>query len=255
MTAALEVEALKLWRAPAARFAALAVVLGVPALALGFVAAVERAPGSQAAAKVAPMIIGDGLAAALGLAGQVLSVGLLLAGGVVVSWSFGREHTDGTIGSLLRLPTSRRAVVLAKVLLLLAWGLVVVGLTVALTVLVGVVAGIGALDGAAAAAAGRALAVGTTTALLTVPFAWVASVLRGYLAGIAAMLGVVVVTQVVTVLGAGAWFPYAAPGMWAGLGGAEVAGRVMPLQLWLAVPVAALGAGATVLAWERMEAR
>lgn len=255
MTAALEVEALKLWRATAARVAALAVALGVPALALGLVLAVERAPGSQAAVKVAPMITGDGLASALGLAGQVLSIGLLLAGGVVVSWSFGREHTDGTIGSLVRLPTSRRAVVLAKVLLLLTWGLVVSVATIALTVLLGAAGGIGVVDDAAVAAAGRALAVGATTTLLTVPFAWVASVLRGYLAGIAALLGVVVVTQVVTVLGAGAWFPYAAPGMWAGLGGPVVAAQVVPLQLWLAVPVAVLGAAATVLAWERMEVR
>ncbi|MBC7292168.1 MAG: ABC transporter permease [Actinotalea sp.] len=255
MTAALEVEALKLRRATAARVAALAVVLGVPALSVGFVLAAQRAPGSQAAAKVAPMITGEGLAAPLGLAGQVLSIGLLLAGGVLVSWSFGREHADGTIGALAALPTSRRAIVLAKSVLLLAWGLAVAVATVALTVLLGLVTGAGPLDDAASAAAGRALAVGATTALLTLPFAWVASALRGYLAGIAALLGVVVATQVLTVVGAGAWFPYAAPAMWAGLGGPEVAERVVPLQLWLALPVALLGVGATVRAWDRMEVR
>jgi|GEM_PF-3688245 len=52
--------------------------------------------------------------------------------------------------------------------------------------------------------------------------------LRGYLPGISALLGVVVVTQIVTVLGAGAWFPYAAPGMWSGMGGAETAAGVCP---------------------------
>lgn len=255
MTAAIEVEALKLRRATAARVAALAVVLGVPALSVGFVLAAERAPGSQLAVKVAPMLAGTGLQAQVALAAQVLSVGLLLAGGVVVSWSFGREHADGTVGSLVALPTPRRAIVLAKVTLLLAWGVAVTLGTVVLTVLLGLAAGMGSLDGAALAAAGRGLVVGATTTLLTLPFAWVASALRGYLAGIAALLGVVVVTQVLTVVGAGAWFPYAAPGMWAGLGGPDLAAEVLPLQLWLAVPVAALGTLAAVRTWQRMEVR
>jgi len=255
MSAAIEVEALKLWRATAARVAALAVVVGVPVMSVGFVLAAERAPGSQLAVKVAPMITGTGLQAQVSLAAQVFSIGLLLAGGVVVSWSFGREHADGTVGSLVALPTSRRAIVLAKATLLLTWGIGVTLGTVVLVVLLGLAAGMGSFDAAALGAAGRALAVGATTTLLTLPFAWVASALRGYLAGIAALLGVVVVTQVVTVVGAGAWFPYAAPGMWAGLGGPDLAAEVLPVQLWLAVPVAVLGTVAAVRSWERMEVR
>jgi ABC-2 type transport system permease protein len=33
----------------------------------------------------------------------------------------------------------------------------------------------------------------------------------------------VVIIQVVTAFGAGAWFPYAAPGLWMGMGGAAAA--------------------------------
>lgn len=42
--------------------------------------------------------------------------------------------------------------------------------------------------------------------------------------------GVVVVTQVATVAGAGAWFPWAAPGTWAGMDSRAAAAAVTPLR-------------------------
>lgn len=255
MGAALEVEALKLWRATAARVAALAVVLGVPAVTTGFIAAAGAYPDSPMAMKVAPMLVGEGWAAQLGMAGQMLSVGLLLAAGVVVSWSYGREHTDGTFGALFAVAVPRRDVALAKAVLLLAWGTGVCVAAVAVTALAGLAVGHGAPGAEAVEAGGRAVVVGLLTVLLAMPLAFVASALRGYLPGIAALLGIVVVTQVVTVAGAGAWFPYAAPGMWAGLGGTAAAAAVVPAQLLLAVPVGVLGVAATAWWWDRAEVR
>ncbi|WNB87268.1 ABC transporter permease [Cellulomonas sp. ATA003] len=253
MAAALEVELLKLRRSVVARTGAVAVVGGVTALAAGFMALAGADSDSAVAAKVVPMLHGTGWVAYLGLVGQVLSVAVLLAVGVVTSWSFGREFVDGTFGSLFAGPTPRARVAAAKLVVLLGWGLAVCVATVVLAAVLGLVIGLGPPDTDAAAAAARAVAVGVLMVLLALPLALVASIWRGYLPGVAALLGVVVVTQVATVLGAGAWFPYAAPGLWAGLGGADAAVAITPVQLLLAVPVSAAGWVATVRWWDRAQ--
>ena len=251
MAAALAVEALKLRRASAPRAAALVVVGVVPALAAGFRAATRSDVDGPLAAKIAPMLVGTGWDGLLGFVGQILSVGMLLATGVVVTWSFGREFTDGTFGSLFALPTSRRAVATAKAATLVAWGAGVAAAAVGLALVLGLAIGLGVPDGAAWAHAGRALTIGLLTVALALPFGYAASALRGYLPGIGVLLGTVVLTQVLSVTGVGAWFPYAAPGMWSGMGGAEVAATVTPAQLLLALPVGALGAAAAVWWWDR----
>jgi ABC-2 type transport system permease protein len=65
---------------------------------------------------------------------------------------------------------------------------------------------------------------------------------------------VVVVTQLLTAIGAGAWFPYAAAALWLGMGGAAAANQVSVIQL-LPLPVAALAVIATLGWWRRAEAR
>lgn len=66
---------------------------------------------------------------------------------------------------------------------------------------------------------------------------------------------VVIVTQLLTAIGAGGWFPYAAPSLWMGIGGVEAAVHVSALQLILALAVAAVAVAATILWWEDAEAR
>lgn len=254
MNAALEVEALKLRRSVPARVAAVAVVVGVSVLCAAFTHVAQSGGESQMAVKVRPMLIGTGWEAYLGLVAQLLSVAMLLAAGVVVAWSFGREHTDGTFGSLFAIPTSRRRIALAKAAVLAVWGAATCVGAVAAALLLGLLLRLGPLDAGAAAGAFRSVAVGVLMVVLTSPLALVSSVLRGYLPGIAGLLGLVVVTQVVTVAGAGAWFPYAAPGLWAGMGGQAAAAAVTPLQLLLPLPVGLLGLVLTVRWWETAEA-
>src|SRR5690625_4992162 len=45
---------------------------------------------------------------------QVIAVGGIFVFGFVISWIFGREHTDKTVSDLLALPFSRSVIVLAK---------------------------------------------------------------------------------------------------------------------------------------------
>lgn len=254
-SAAWEVEALKLHRSPVARTAAVALVVGTCAVASGFTAVGLTDGDSQMALKVRPMLHGTGWTAYLGMLAQILSVATLLAVGVVVAWTVGREFTDGTIASLQALPTPPAALVRAKLATVMAGAAACALATVVLAIPLGLLIGLGPPDAAAAIATAQALAVAALMSLLTLPLAFMASARRGYLPGIGALLGLVVVTQIATVAGAGAWFPWAAPGLWAGMGGQAAAATVTPVQLLLALPVAAAGVAGTVRWWSTAELR
>ena len=255
MRAALAVELLKMRRSRVVAVATTILSLLMPVLAAGFMVAYIAGGDSQLTAKVSTMVTGSAWSDYLGLMGQLLSVGALLAVGVVVCWVFGREYSDGTIGSLYALPVSRTRIAWAKGLLVLGWGLAASVLAAVIAVPIGLVIG---LDGPAGVGdIARAVAIPATVAVLTtllaLPLALVASVGRGYLPGVGALLGIVVLTQIVTIVGAGAWFPWAAPGLWSGMGGADLASTVTPIQLTLPVLVGGLGLWATATWWQRAE--
>lgn len=252
-TAAWEVETLKLRRSAVARTAALVLVVGSTVMTAAFTAVGLGNGDSQMAVKVRPMLHGTGWEAYLGMLAQIMSVATLLSVGIVVTWTVGREFTDGTIASLQALPTSPADIAWAKLatVMLGAAGCAVASLALALPL--GLAIGLEPPEGAATVDALRVLAVTLLTALLTLPLAVVASVRRGYLPGVGALLALVVVTQIATVAGAGGWFPWAAPGLWAGMGGPAAANAVTPLQLLLAVPMGAIGAVGTVWWWSTAE--
>lgn len=254
-SAAWDVESLKLRRSTVARTAAGTLVLGSCAIAAGFTAVGLGGGDGQMALKVRPMLQGTGWEAYLGMLAQLLSVATLLAVGIVVAWSVGREFTDGTIASLQALPTPPAAIASAKLATVMLGAGMCALAAVGLALPLGLAIGLGVPDLSAARGAAGALAVALLMSLLTLPLAWVASARRGYLPAVGALLGIVVVTQIATVAGAGAWFPWAAPGLWAGMGGQAAAAAVTPVQLLLAVPVGAIGAAATVRWWSTAELR
>lgn len=253
MSAAWEVERLKLRRSAVARSASLALVVGSCLIAAAFTSVGLAGGDSQLATKVRPMLLGTGWEAYLGMLAQILSVGTLLAIGVLAAWVVGREFTDGTVASIQALPTPPSRIVWAKIAAVVLSALSSGVAAVLVAVVLGVLIGLGRPDAAALEGASRALVVVALSTLLALPVALVASVRRGYLPAIGALLGIVVVTQVATVAGAGAWFPWAAPGMWAGLGGQAAAAAVTPLQLALAVPVGVVASLLTARWWSTAE--
>lgn len=102
------------------------------------------------------------------LTAQIAAVGGLLVFGPVVIWLFGREFSDRTAKDLLALPTSRGAVVVAKLLVALGWCLLLAAQLVVISLLFG--AGLG-LPGWSADAALHGLATVFATVLLTVALA------------------------------------------------------------------------------------
>ena len=167
---------------------------------------------SPSAAKAATMITELSLAGLLGTAGQVLSVAILMTAGIAASWSFGREFVDDALPALFAIATPRSSVAAAKFVVLAGWALLTIVSMVILTVIGGLLVGLH-IDPAALQTASRVAAAGLLGAVLAAPMALVSSWRRGYLPGFVALVTLVVVTQLVTAVGGGAWFPYAVPAL------------------------------------------
>jgi len=247
--AALEFEAVKFHRSFLVRTISVLLVVGLPSLAAAFLAAAASGTPGLLGSKASAMLPGTGWAGLAGITGQMMSVGVLVGAGLAAAWCFGREFTDKTASSLFALTVGRGWLALAKFTVVTAWALGVILLTMVACLAAGLVAGLGLPDPAAVPIVVKGLTAASLSALLALPLAWVASITRGYLGGIGALLLLIVVTQVVTAFGTGAWFPYAAPGLWVGLAGSEAAAAVTPLQLALALPVSAAGVVATCAWW------
>jgi ABC-2 type transport system permease protein len=107
---------------------------------------------------------------------------------------------------------------------------------------------IGLPDASAIAALGRLLALTLLTALLALPAAWLATLGRGLLPGIATTVATLVAAQVMVVAGTGAWFPPAAPALWA-----LTPDTVTPAQLSLVPAVSAAFVVLTTQAWAELQ--
>ncbi len=251
MSGVLAVEALKLRRAAVVRVTAVVLALGCPLLAAMMCTAARG--DSQFGVKAAALITRPGWPGYLDVVGQVLTVAVLLGGGVVTSWVFGREFVQSTVTGLFATATPRWQVAAAKLSVVVGALVGICVAAVASAIVLGPLAGLPRPDASAWPAAGRVLTGALLMALLTTPLAWVASMRRGYLPAIGALLGLVVVTQIVTAAGAGGWFPYATPSLWLGMGGPDAASAITTTQLAATLPVAVAGAAATIWWWWRAE--
>ena len=254
MLAGITVEWLKLRRSRISWITTVLVGIGVPALTAGFLAAATRGPAdAPLAIKVNALLIGEGWPAYLGMLAQILSVMSFLGVGFVVAWCFGREFTDHTITGLYALPTSRITIAAAKYVVLLAWSVGLSLITLAAAFALAPLAGLPAPSADVLEPAAKVLAVGVNGALLAYPLATIASAARGYLPAVAGLILIVVMTQILTVFGVGAWVPFAATSLWAGMGGPAAAADIAPHHLALIPLTAAVGVASTLWWWRRMQ--
>lgn len=192
-------------------------------------------------------------AGSFALTGQITGVGGLLVFGLVVIWLFGREFSDRTAKDLLALPTSRSAVVVAKLLVAVGWCAL---LTVHLIVLGLMFGAILSLPGwsmyTALQGAGTVLAIALLTTALAFAYGLVACVGRGYLVGVSAMFASLFAAQVIAALGFGAWFPWSVPSLLSGAAGPDHAAPG-PVSVVGVVLVGVGAAAGTAFWWERAD--
>ncbi len=147
--------------------------------------------------------------AALGLIGYTF----------IAAWVFGREFTDKTIKDLLAKPVSRSQIVMAKLLIILAWNVLLSLYMFTIGLAVGGVLG---LTGWSADLIWNVFFRFTITSLLfivvTTPGTFLANVSKGYLAPLGLILVIVIFSSVMASLGFAPYFPWTIPSVFLSTG-------------------------------------
>lgn len=186
----------------------------------------------------------------LSMLAQAVAVGGAILFAFLTSWVFGREYADRTLRGLLANPTSRGAIVVAKSIVVAVWGVVITAWVIVFTLGIGAAVGLPGWSGTLAADAVRGIA---GAALLTIALqpitGLLASIGRGYIAGLAWAVLTIAVAQVLSVLGLGAAFPWAVPGL---VSAGPEAGTP-PASVALVLLVGAAGLALTVEWWRRAD--
>jgi ABC-2 type transport system permease protein len=148
--------------------------------------------------------------------GQLIAAGGFILFILVISWVFGREFTDGTLKDLLAVPVQRGSILLAKFLVVVLW---CAGLTLVIGI-AGLVMGAwiglasGSIDNILQGSA-RVLLTASLVILALPPFAFLASVGRGYLLPIGVAVLTLMMSNLVVIVGWGEYFPWAVAGLYA----------------------------------------
>lgn len=244
--AAFAVEARKLSRSTVSRVAtagSLAIVLLTTAG--GFAAALHAAE-TDMGRKAAALLTAPGWAGYTALAAMSVGITTLLAVGIVMAWSVGREFTDGTVVGLFALPVARSTIADAKIVAAGLWAMLLAGAESLLVMVAGLALGLPG-EGAVRSAL-TVLLVAVLLGLSALPVLWIATVGRGYLAGITATLALVVLTNIAAGFGLGQAIPWAIPVLWA-----APDSTLHPALLLAPLAVALAGAILTRRAWAGLE--
>jgi ABC-2 type transport system permease protein len=151
----------------------------------------------------------------------VLLAEIISAGGffffiLSLSWVFGREFTDGTLKDMLAVPIQRASILLAKFIVVTTWCVAMAIIMLLVGLIVGTMIQLpsGSLD---IMLAGSLVAIKTIGLVIAgvLPFAFFASLGRGYLLPIALAILTVIMANFMVVLGWGDYFPWAIPTLYA----------------------------------------
>ena len=133
---------------------------------------------------------------------------------LVISWTFGREFTDGTLKDLLAVPVPRFAILLAKFIVSALWCAALIVETYVVGLVLGAVIG---LPGGSPAVILHGTVLLAITAVMSItlvmPFGFFASIGRGYLLSIGIAILTVILGNLSISLGWGEYFPWAVPAL------------------------------------------
>ncbi|ABR48084.1 bacitracin ABC transporter, permease protein [Alkaliphilus metalliredigens QYMF] len=137
----------------------------------------------------------------------------------IAAWVFGREFTDKTIKDLLAKPIPRSQIVMSKLLVILAWNVLLSVYMFAIGLAVG---GVFGLTGWSTYLIWNSFFRFTITSLLfivaTTPGALLANVSKGYLAPLGLILVIVIFSSVMATLGFAPYFPWTIPSVYLSTG-------------------------------------
>ena len=239
-------EAHKLARGTVVRVATAAALVLVMATTVGGYAAAMHAGDTDLGRKAASMVTSPGWDGYTALGVTSVSVTMLLAVGVVMSWSTGREFVDGTVVGLFAIPSRLGIIAAAKMAVVLTWATILGAVEAGALTTAGLLLGLGP-EGAA----GCCTALMLVAALLgasVLPVMWAATRWRGYLAGIGLTLVILVVANLAAGFGLGSYVPWSVPIVWV-----SHQTEVSTPLLTTPVMTAAIGAWVTLRSWDRLQ--
>jgi ABC-2 type transport system permease protein len=175
-------------------------------------------------------------------------VGGLLLFILVISWVFGREFTDGTVKDWLAVPVERGVILLAKFILSAGWSLGLSLMVYVVGIALGSIVGLAKWSPEAFVSGSVTILVSALlVAAVSTPFALVASIGRDYLLPVGIAILVTALSQVVALVGYGEFFPWAIPGMYAKVAGAQSA--FSAASVWVVVLTCVMGIEGTHTWW------
>ena len=149
------------------------------------------------------------------LSAQIIAAGDFFFFCMIASWIFGREFTDGTLKDMLAVPVSRASILIAKFTAAGIWCAVLTLVTIIFSLVVGTIL---QLPQASTSILLQGTVVMAVTACLTfvtiTPFAFLASVGRGYLLPIGVAILALMMANVFQVAGWGEYYPWAVAGLY-----------------------------------------
>jgi ABC-2 type transport system permease protein len=150
----------------------------------------------------------------LRLSAMIAAAGAFFLFVLAISWIFGREFADGTLKDMLAVPVSRATIVLAKFVVVAAWSAVLSVIMLAIGLIMGAII---RLPGGSTLVVLQGIGLVLLTACLVIvsvtPFAFFASVGRGYLLPVGIAVLALMAANVVGLAGWGEYFPWAVPGL------------------------------------------
>ena len=185
----------------------------------------------------------------LELSGQMVAAGGFFLFVLAVSWVFGREFSDGTLKDLLAVPVQRSSILLAKFSLVALWSVALSIVIFIASLLAGVLIQLpGANELVLVTSSLKLLVTAGLVIAVSLPYAFFASVGRGYLLPIGMAILTLMLANLVVVLGWGEFFPWAVPMLFA------QGGSVMPpVSFWVVILTGLVGMLATYIWWQNAD--
>lgn len=181
----------------------------------------------------------------------VLFAEIISAGGffffiIAVSWVFGREFSDGTLKDMLAVPVQRSSIVLAKFIVVIAWSAAMAIIILIFGLVVGAVI---QLPGGSPSVILNGSVVAVITAWLVIavvlPFAFFASVGRGYILPMAVSVLTLITANLIMVVGWAEYFPWAVTILYA-----QGDSSLRPISYWIVFITSLAGMIGTYLWWK-----
>jgi ABC-2 type transport system permease protein len=145
----------------------------------------------------------------LDLFAQILAMGGMILVVLAISWVFGREFSDDTLKDLLAVPVPRASILLAKFIVVALWSVAQAALLFGLGLGMGALFHLpgGSMDILMQGCVRAIIVTGLVIAAM-LPFAFFASLGRGYLLPIGISFAALIMANVVMAAGWGEYFPW-----------------------------------------------